>query len=125
MKNLILASILVVIVLLGSFFLYKYIENTSGEFSKTIEEVELLVNENRWEDAAKKFEQFNQEWEPSAKIWMIIIGHEEIDHIEQSLLESRIYIRKKNNESLVELSLLKYYLEHIYQKEKLKLHNIF
>jgi len=125
MKNLILSIVLVAFVLIGSFFVYSYIQDTAIELSKTIDEIQALITEDHWEDAQKKFTQFNKQWEPNAKLWMTIIGHEEIDNIEHSIIESSIYIREKSKESLVELSLLQYYLEHIYQKEKLKLHNIF
>lgn len=125
MKHLILATVLVIIVLVGSFFMYKYIENVSDEFSKTIEEVESSINKNSWKDAKLLFDKFHKQWEPNAKLWMLVIGHEEIDHIEKSLIESTIYIREENKEALVELELLKYYLQHINQKEQIRLNNIF
>ncbi|MPW27274.1 DUF4363 family protein [Alkalibaculum sp. M08DMB] len=125
MKILLLATILLSTVIVGSLLVHNYIQDTAVGFTEHIEEIEALVDEEMWDDAKKEMNLFKKDWEKNIKFWMTTTGHEEIDNIEKNLIESYNYINLESRESLVKLALLKYFFEHIYTKEKVNLHNLF
>ena len=65
-------------------------------------------------------------WEDLEKGWSIIVVHNELDLIQLSLTGMKSYISEgKYSESIEELEKSTFLLEHIQDKEKLDLKNVF
>jgi len=126
MRNLILSIVLIIIYIIGSFYLYTMIEETSKDLSNDLDLIQILIKEERWNEAEELYNKFKQEWNSISTLWMTFIGHEEIDNIEEAIKESDIYFFVREQAPALEnLSKLNYYLKHIYLKEKIRWYNIF
>ena len=91
MRNLILSIVLIIIYIIGSFYLYTMIEETSKDLSNDLDLIQILIKEERWNEAEELYNKFKQEWNSISTLWMTFIGHEEIDNIEEAIKESDIY----------------------------------
>lgn len=125
MKPLFLSVALVAVYLFGATFLCSEIEETSKSLSEDLAQIQDLVREEDWEESKKLYETFKEKWEPTCTLWMTYIGHDEIDNIEETIRGSDVYFEVKDVAGTLEnLSKLTYYLEHIYEKERISWYNI-
>ena len=126
MKKFIISLIALLAIIVSSSMTVRYIHNSSSKIVESIEYASSLINNGKWIEAKSAIDDINSKWDDTEKSWALLTDHIEIDNIEVSMLKSKEYIRTKNLPlSLSELENLKFMIEHIYEKEKFNLKNIF
>ena len=126
MKKFIISLIALLAIIVSSSMTVRYIHSSSSKIVESIEYASSLINNGKWIEAKSAIDDINSKWDDTEKSWALLTDHIEIDNIEISMLKSKEYIRTKNLPlSLSELKNLKFMIEHIYEKEKFNLKNIF
>jgi hypothetical protein len=118
--------IVLVAILYSGLLSSKYINASSNSMTDMIDNASTMVEKGRWDDAVNQIQKLENRWDSSEGVWGILVDHFEIDNIAMSMKKSRKYIEAKSlPESLAELDNLKFMVEHIYEKERFNLKNIF
>lgn len=128
MKQIIIMIIILIIIFSGSLYIQKFLNDTSTTLVSKLIEIKDDVEKGNIEDkgAKEKSEEVYKEWEDISSKWAIIVLHDEMDLIEISLIKMRANIEMGNAEdSIQELETSIFLLEHIGEKEKTSLKNIF
>jgi len=130
MKRLLFGYVIIIVVValigLGGAYFQSYLEKTAAELSLELEKVKDKVAEGNWEESKEAFISFNKKWERVRKNWAMFTNHFEIDNIEMKLVRSQEFIEAKDRvNAAVELSEAIMLLEHIPERERLTLQNIF
>jgi hypothetical protein len=126
MKKFIISLIALLAIIVSSSMTVRYIHSSSSKIVGSIEYTSSLINNGKWIEAKSAIDDIDSKWDDTEKSWALLTDHIEIDNIEVSMLKSKEYIRTKNLPlSLSELENLKFMIEHIYEKEKFNLKNIF
>jgi len=130
MKRLLFGYVIIIIVValigLGGAYFQSYLEKSAAELSLELEKVKDKVAEGNWEESKEAFISFNKKWERVRKNWAMFTNHFEIDNIEMKLVRSQEFIEAKDRvNAAVELSEAIMLLEHIPERERLTLQNIF
>jgi hypothetical protein len=126
MKKFISSMVLLVAIVLSGLLLTGYLKKSSQKLVVTISEISELVNSGSWDIAKERVEGLDERWDSTEKKWGILIDHFEIDNIEMAMIKSKKYIDTKDLPlASAELDNLKFMVEHIYEKERLNLKNIF
>ncbi len=98
---------------------------TSEDLILSISGVEAGTEASDWKSAEKSFEQVRNKWSGISGTWAMLIDHQEIDNIEDTLSRMEMFISAKDTPSaLAETSALKNYIMHIPSKEALNLKNL-
>ena len=120
-----LTVILAMIVGLGLWF-NNSLQESSSNLSSQIDRVSLEIRQEDWEAAVTQSQKLEQVWAQTAKWWPVFLDHQEMDNIEFALARVKEYVKGQDEAlSLGQLSELKLMIEHIPQKEKVNLENIF
>lgn len=129
MKEFVIIIVSLVLVFAGASVSQAYLEESSkdliGELEVLREEIKKAQSdeENNSEELANEI---SEKWEETEDKWSLITMHEELDLIELSLIAMEIAIQEQEYErSIEELEKSKFLLEHITEKEKFKLKNVF
>ena len=129
MKEFLIIIVSLVLVFTGASVSQAYLDESSkhliGELEVLREEIKKAQSneENNSEELAN---QISEKWEETEDKWSLIIMHEELDLIELSLIAMKIGIEEEEYErSMEELEKSKFLLQHITEKEKFKLKNVF
>lgn len=136
MKNIITMVIILSIIFGGSVYAGKYLETSSKEILSKLEELKNEITKIGEEDFIKskddlqKIENYVDEiysnWEGIDERWSIIIFHNELDLIQISLISIRSSLKGKDyREVLREIDKSIFLINHILEKEKINLKNIF
>lgn len=128
MKQIIIMIIILIIIFSGSLYIQKFLDDTSEPLVSKLKGIKEDIENGNIEDkeSVEKAEEIYQEWEDMSTKWAIIVLHDEMDLIEMSLIKMRANIEMGNAEdSIQELETSIFLLEHIGEKEKTNLKNIF
>lgn len=130
MKECIIMITIIVIVFSGDAMIQGYLENSSNTLENQLQElkekaIESKETENR-EEVKETFEKLEEEWEKTNKIWSVIVIHEELDNIEESLTKAKSSIYDGEvEEALEEIETAIFFIKHVREREKILLKNIF
>lgn len=129
MKEITIIIVCIIIVIIGANVSLGYLSKTGDDLINNLNELkeEIEKAENSKENKAKELAaDIYTKWQKVEKSWSIIVTHNELDLIQLSLIEMKTYIDKnKYSESMEELEKSSFLLEHIKDKEKLELKNVF
>lgn len=104
----------------------KYFNKVSQELASLNEKIMENINDNNWDKAYENTIELTEKWENYSKKIKLFLNHQEIDSIEVELKKLPQYIKEETkDESLASTNVLKFFLNHIAELEKVKLENIF
>jgi len=117
-----ITAVIIAISILANQILYR----DSGKLVQSIEKAEDSVRKNNWEQAATHIEQITETWEHVKGIWSALVDHQEIDNIDVTISRLQALIKTRDAPSVLsESAAMKKYVNHIPNKEKLSLDNVF
>ncbi len=130
MKDTIIIVAIILVIVLGDIVTKNYLNKTVYELLTSLETLKEKVIEakqtNEREEIKKEMEIVEQKWENTSKICSIIVVHQEIDNIEQALTRGKSSINYGILEdALQEIETAIFFSEHVKEREKLSLKNIF
>ena len=129
-KELTIIIIIVILIFGGAFYTEHYLNKTSDEILtklKNLKQNVIAMNEedNR-EKVIEQSGEIMEKWDETEQAWAIIVLHDELDLIETSLTKMNSSIENGELiECLEELENAMFLVDHIKQKEKFSLKNIF
>jgi hypothetical protein len=105
---------------------YMMIHNASGDLASSLDSVQQNITQGQWDKAKEQISSTHDSWTKTKRTWSSIIDHQEIDNIDISMSRLEQYVETKAlSLSAGEVSTLKQLVEHIADKEKPTLHNVF
>ena len=130
MKEFIIIIIILIIIIGGAIYIQKYLDRTSGELISDLKYLKKMMLETKQtddrENIKKKVNEIYNKWNEVEKGWSIIVLHSELDLIETSFIKMKSGIEEGEiNRGLEELETSIFLIDHISQKEKFCLKNIF
>lgn len=130
MKDIIIVIFVLIAIFCCNMLVQKHLENTSQRVISKLEvlkekTIEMKDTEER-EELKKHFAEIENEWNRVHKTWSIIVMHEELDNIEEALIKTKSSINDGDLEnSLAEIETAMFFINHVLEREKVTLENIF
>ena len=130
MKETIISISILIIIFGGAIYTKKFLEKTSQEIISKLDELKeeiVIAKENEKRQKVKELSnEIYDKWEEMDKTWSTLVFHEELDTIQISLTKMKAQIEEGElEESLEELETTKFLINHIKEKEKFNLKNVF
>ena len=128
MREMLIISSILIIIICGAIFTKEYLNNTSNMIVNGLENLKYSIEQENISDQEliKKSEEIYRNWDNINKQWSNIVLHEEIDLIETALIRMKSKIKiGELEESLEDIDTSIFLVNHINEKEKTSLKNIF
>lgn len=128
MKEFIIIFIILIIIIGGAIYTNNYLNNSSQKMVNMLEGLKQKVEheENNIEELKTEVENVYNEWENMEKKWAFIVLHSELDLIETSFIKMKAQIEEGElSRSIEEIETSIFLVNHISEKEKFYLKNIF
>lgn len=127
MKELTIVCIILIIIIAGSLFINKYIKDSSQQLIRGLYKLKENVSQNIDINNLKKdVERIYNSWEKTEEKWSLIISHSELDLIETGFIRLKAQVEEGELErSIEEIDATIFLVNHISEKEKFCLKNIF
>ncbi len=127
-KEKIITIIVLLMIIIGDFFLQKYTISSINEIKSDLEVLKEEVFKDEV-DSLRLFEHVQRiykNWEGKNKILTFYIEHDELEKVNTELNKIKGYYEADMKEdSMVDINEAIYILEHIKEKQKLSLKNVF
>lgn len=102
------------------------LEKGAAALIQSAEKIEISIENENWQEAETLYNETQKTWNELRSFWPMIIHHQEMDRIEESMQKLKSYLHHQEpSNSMAELYSLLKYIRHIPDKEKLNLQNIF
>lgn len=122
----VIVIIVVVLIGFGGYYVQWYLDSTAAELVVQLEGVMESVKQEDWEGSKTAFAGFEKNWDSQRKNWALVIDHLEIDNIEDRLARGQFFVEAEDAVNAgVEFGAAIMFLEHMPERERLTLYNIF
>lgn len=128
MREYIIIVIILILIIGGDIFINKYLENSSQNLIKELQNLQSKIDDKTYsnEELIKEANDIYDKWHKTDKKWAIIVLHSELDLIETSLIKMKTEIKEENLDiAQEELETSVFLINHISEKEKFCLKNVF
>lgn len=125
-KTLIISLVGFFATIILAILIQSYLEKSSEKLVNEIENLIEMVENDEINNSIKLRYNIQEQWDETKYKWAALIDHEEIDNIEETMhrVEMLIGDTEEKIELLSELNRLRFYLEHIPEREKFSIENI-
>ncbi|MBF7083971.1 DUF4363 family protein [Desulfallas sp. Bu1-1] len=115
-----------VLVLAIGFTSVSQLEKTAGQMVVGFDRLDRAIAVGNWDVAREGVDKARNIWSRHKKWWAVVIDHQEIDNIDMAFARITKYIGMQDRAMASgELAVLRQMLEHIPEKERVSLQNIF
>lgn len=126
MRIIVFTALLTILVIGFSWYSMEYLHFSSEKILQQLNALEKQIENEDWQEAQQSLTGITDFWNELHKYWKLLVDHRETDEIEIAITRLKSAFRaKEQGDALAELSVLRFYLEHIPAKEQLLLRNIF
>lgn len=126
-----LREYIIIIIILGFVFLMEYLTSKSlGEATQWMKDgvisIENKIKENQEPEAQQEFYDLQGKWKDKTEKLALFVEHNELEKVSNDIALIEINFETDETEDILEnIAELKFMLEHIEEKNQLKLKNIF
>lgn len=130
MKEFVIIFIILIIIIGGSLYTDNYLKNSSEELANQLKSLRQKIQENQdsnnVEELKKEVNNVYNKWEKTEEKWALIVLHSELDLIETSFVRLKAQIEEEAlDKSIEEIDAGIFLVNHISEKEKFSLKNVF
>ncbi len=126
MKEILVVFLVLIIIITGGIWSQIYLNNTSSELVNNLDSIKKLLEKEDYTSLAIENNKLYSKWKDKERKWSIIVLHEELDLIEQSLIETKVSIEEHNkDDAMVAIEKSIFLIKHIPEKESIRIKNIF
>ena len=123
-KELIICLVIICSIVIGDIWLQNYTSKTLDTISTNLEELKKTLDDNKF--SKEKVIQVNNEWDKKFNILTCFLAHDELEKVKTQLVVITAGIDVEDTEHVYEeIDKAVYILDHIKDKNSLKLDNIF
>lgn len=130
LKEIIICIIIITTIFVGNIISQKYTTESVDEIVDLLDNIKIQIQENNGEIdiniMKEKINDLNEKWKKRHEKLAYYIEHDELEKVNSSLVRFKSYIEQEDyQEAITELEECKYILEHIKDKQRLQVINLF
>lgn len=126
-KEVIICVIILIFIFVGDIITQNYSKNSSEEITRDLEGLKVMIDENIEVNKLEvKADEIENKWNEKYNKLAYFIEHEELEKVKTGLVSIKSFVKSEENSELMnEVDKTIYLLEHIVEKNKVNLKNIF
>lgn len=125
-KEVIIVIVILIIVFATEYATSKSLDNAVEWMTNGIVSIENKINEKKESEAQNEFYELKNKWKGTSEQLALFVEHNELEKVSNDVVIIESNFKSDETEKALEnIAELKFMLEHIQEKNKLKLKNIF
>ena len=131
-KELIIVIIIVIAIIIIDTITQNYTRDSFEKINNELEKIKEIINKiddqekNSQQELQEKIKTMEEDWKIINRKPAFYIEHEELEKVNASMIKFKSYIQlEEYTEAIPELENCKYILDHIREKEKMQIINLF
>ena len=125
-KEIIITIIVLVLIIVGNIITQNNTNKSVEEMSKHLDILKQQIENKNWDESNKKMEEIEKIWEEKNEVMAYYIEHNELEKVQTEIAKAKADVESKESAMATEsISNCNFILEHIKDKNALKIVNIF
>ena len=125
-KEIVITVIVLVLIVVGNIITQNNTNKSVEEMSKKLDNLKQEIENKNWEESNKKMEEIEKIWEEKNEVMAYYIEHNELEKVQTEIAKTKADVELKEAAMAAEsISNCNFILEHIKDKNALKIVNIF
>ena len=125
-KEIIITIIVLVLITVGNIITQNNTNKSVEEMSKHLDILKQQIENKNWDESNKKMEEIEKIWKEKNEIMAYYIEHNELEKVQTEIAKTKADVESKEAAMAAEsISNCNFILEHIKDKNALKIVNIF
>ena len=125
-KEIIIVFIIIIIILATDILTQNFTKNSISLINEKLDNIKTTIINNETNDLNSEIKNLDENWTDINNKMSFYIEHDELEKVNTSLVKIKSYIEfEEYSEAVPELEECKYILDHIKEKQRLKIINLF
>lgn len=125
-KEIIVSAIILIAIIVLNICVSQYIDKKMNYVVTKLGELKGELEVENFDESQKKIDEIDEYWKNSENILSFFIEHDELEKVITELTSLKAYIKLEDSEEAIEtLDKMTFIINHIEEKDDLKLKNIF
>lgn len=125
-KEIIVSAIILIAIIVLNICVSQHIDKKMNCVVEKLSELKEELEVQNFDESQKKIDEIDEYWKSSENTLSFFIEHDELEKVITEFTSLKAYIKLKNNEDAIEtLDKMTFIINHIEEKDDLKLKNIF
>ncbi len=124
-KELIISAIVIIFLVIANILIGNFIDGKMNQTVSILNEVKNGIENDNFAKAKQKLDEAENYWNDSEEIISFFVEHNELEKVNTEFAALRAYVQLEEDEALENLNKVSFIIEHIEEKDDLKLKNIF
>lgn len=125
-KEIIVSAIILIAIIVLNICVSQHIDKKMNYVVTKLGELKGELEVENFDESQKKIDEIDEYWKNSENILSFFIEHDELEKVITELTSLKAYIKLENSEEAIEtLDKMTFIINHIEEKDDLKLKNIF
>ena len=123
-KEIVFSGIIIITIILSNFFVSKFIDGKLNNMIEKLHGINGLLENNNYDEAKNKIEELHTYWKENEALLSCYIEHDELEKVRAEYTELKAYIKSENEQAFAPLYKMIFFIQHIEQKDDLRIKNI-
>ena len=124
-KEIVITVIILVGIVCLNTFVGNYVDDKLNYVLGELNDLRPLLEEEKYDEANKKIEEIDEYWQKSEDVVSFFVEHDELEKVVTEYTSLKTYCELEQEEAFEALDKMAFIIEHIEEKDDLKLKNIF
>ena len=125
-KEIVITIIVLVLIVVGNIVTQNNTNKSVEEMSYELENLKQEIENKNWDESNKKMEEIEKTWKEKNEVMAYYIEHNELEKVQTEIAKTKADVESKEASMAIEsIGSCNFVLEHIKDKNALKIVNVF
>lgn len=124
-KEIVITIVILLSIILLNVWVGKYVDGKLNHVLDSLSELRSLIEEQKFDEANKKIEEIDEDWQKHDNFLSFFIEHDELEKVMTEYTSLKTYFELEQEEAFEALDKMAFIIKHIEEKDDIRLKNIF
>lgn len=124
-KEIVITIVILLSIILLNVWVGKYVDGKLNHVLDSLSELRSLIEEQKYNEANKKIEEIDEDWQKHDNFLSFFIEHDELEKVMTEYTSLKTYFELEQEEAFEALDKMAFIIKHIEEKDDIRLKNIF
>ncbi len=124
-KEIVITIVILLSIILLNVWVGKYVDGKLNHVLDSLSELRSLIEEQKYDEANKKIEEIDEDWQKHDNFLSFFIEHDELEKVMTEYTSLKTYFELEQEEAFEALDKMAFIIKHIEEKDDIRLKNIF
>ena len=123
-KEIIITSVILILVIISNIWVSHFIDGKLNHIVEKLDELEISLTNDNYEEAQVKLNEIDKYFNESEEMLSCYIEHDELEKVKTEFTSLKAFVKFEKEDTFESLDKMRFIIEHIEEKDDLKLKNV-